>query len=60
MTEDKYKCCDCLDVCEIEPEEIHYSGTHCTNGNSGIHKTGFYLSTCCQADYIVDYEDEEL
>jgi len=44
-------CCDCEDECELEKESFHYSGTHCTNGNDGIHYTGFYISECCGADY---------
>ena len=61
MTEDKYKCLGCGEDCGIEPEEIHYSGTHCTHGNSGVHKTGFWLSDCCQDDFLtydeLDWEE---
>ena len=56
MTSDKHYCLECKDECEVEPEEIHYSGTHCTNGRAGVFKTGFYLSVCCGADFLI-YDD---
>ena len=50
MSEEKYKCSNCFSDCEIEQEEIHYSATHCAP-HGGIHKTGFYWSACCYADF---------
>jgi len=44
------KCSECGDTCKAIEEELGYSGTHCTNGKNGIHKTGRYISDCCLAD----------
>ncbi len=51
---DKYFCDSCGDECEIIEETFDYAGTHCTNGRSGTHRTGRYLSKCCLADYTLD------
>ena len=60
MTSDKHYCCVCNEDCDIEPEEIHYSGTHCTNGNGGVHKTGFYYSVCCGAEFLTYDENDNI
>jgi len=50
---DEYKCLSCGELCKLVEETFDYAGTHCTNGNSGTHKTGHYLTDCCLADYEV-------
>ncbi len=59
MNDTKYKCEECGEECQIEEELIHYSGTHCTNGNSGVHHTGHYSSTCCEAGYEESEESDK-
>ena len=51
-------CEDCGEECEIVEETFGYSGTHCTNGKSGTHHTGVYLSKCCLADFTDNSEQE--
>lgn len=46
-----YKCLDCGEECNIIEETFDYSGTHCTHGNGGTHHTGYYSSSCCDADF---------
>ena len=46
----KYKCDMCGEPCSIVEETFDYAGTHCTNGKSGIHHTGIYVSDCCLAE----------
>ena len=43
-------CLDCNEECNPEEETFDYVGTHCTNGKSGTHRTGGYVSDCCGAD----------
>ena len=52
-------CTDCLHVCGEQEETFDYSGTHCTNGKSGTHHTGHYVSDCCGAE-TVELRDFEL
>jgi len=49
--EPKFTCTDCGEPCELVEETFDYAGTHCTNGKSGTHHTGVYVSKCCGADY---------
>ena len=48
-------CCECGEECKIVEETFDYAGTHCTNGVSGTHHTGVYVSDCCSADYEIVY-----
>jgi len=50
-----YICANCGEPCGIVEETFDYAGTHCTNGNSGTHHTGIYVSDCC-----LDEVDEKL
>ena len=50
-TPPEYKCMMCGELCEVVEEEFDYSGTHCTYGQPGTHKTGEYVSRCCASDY---------
>ena len=50
LSED-FICDDCEQACSIFEETIDFSGTHCTGGRDGTHRTGVYLSECCNADY---------
>ena len=54
-------CNECREECEVEEEIWHYSGTHCTHGQSGIHHTGWYYSVCCSAEFGIDdlLDDED-
>lgn len=45
-----YVCSCCGDECDVIEEEFFYLGTHCTNGISGNHHTGEYVSNCCLAE----------
>jgi hypothetical protein len=58
---DKLICLDCKDECQIVEETFDYSGTHCTNGNGGVHHTGHYSSDCCNAEYMDadEYHEEQ-
>lgn len=47
----EYLCKECLEGCEVFEDSFDYSGTHCSNGASGTHHTGFYQSRCCHASY---------
>lgn len=47
-------CTDCKEKCVTVEETFDYAGTHCTNGESGTHHTGVYVSKCCLAE--VDYD----
>jgi hypothetical protein len=47
----KLVCDECGEECEKREITYHYSGTHCTHGESGVHHTGDYESVCCGADY---------
>ena len=47
----KFICEECGERCKVDEESFDYSGTHCTNGNGGTHKTGLYYSSCCDAGY---------
>ena len=46
-----YICLTCEEPCDLEEDVIHYSGTHCTHGQSGVYHTGHYYSDCCMGDY---------
>ncbi len=46
-----FKCNECGELCKVIEETFDYSGTHCTNGNGGTHRTGHYASDCCDAGY---------
>ena len=46
------KCVECGEPCGTIEETFDYSGTHCTHGISGTHRTGIYVSDCCLSDYI--------
>jgi len=46
----KLICTECSDECRLVEETFGFAGTHCTNGNSGTHRTGVYLSHCCGAE----------
>ena len=50
MCEPERICTDCGDPCEVVEETFGYSGTHCTNGISGTHHTGVWVSDCCGAE----------
>ncbi len=54
-TLDKYICGNCGEPCSIVEETFDYAGTHCTNGQSGTHHTGVFVSDCCLDDYEVKY-----
>ena len=59
MSDEKFICCECREVCDIVEETFDYSATHCAP-SGGIHHTGFYTSKCCDADFGVDnYEEDE-
>ena len=45
-------CEECGEPCESVEDTFDFSGTHCTNGNGGTHRTGEYSSSCCGADYL--------
>ena len=47
---DKLICTECGDACRLVEETFSYAGTHCTGGNSGIRRTGYYSSDCCNSD----------
>lgn len=49
--EKKYKCLYCNNDCEIMPE--------LTQLPNPFKKTGYYLSKCCAAEYLV-YDDRDL
>ena len=51
-------CEECGEPCESVEDTFDYSGTHCTNGNGGTHRTGEYSSSCCGADYLENVESE--
>ena len=51
------KCDECGNECNVIEETWGYSGTHCTNGIEGIHRTGHWYSDCCDAGYS---EQEEI
>jgi len=46
----QYLCPECKEPCKSVEETFDYAGTHCTNGESGTHRTGNYVSDCCGAD----------
>ena len=48
--EEKSTCCGCGNECKAIEETFDYTGTHCTNGNGGTHRTGNYISDCCLDD----------
>jgi len=51
-------CNECEQTCYEIEETIEYSGTHCNYGNDGTHKTGYWVSDCCEAKYkLVDNEE---
>ena len=43
-------CEECGEPCESIEDVIDFSGTHCTNGIGGTHRTGEYSSSCCGAE----------
>lgn len=43
-------CNECNEQCKGVEETFDYPGTHCNNGQSGIHHTGVYKSDCCESD----------
>jgi len=45
-----FKCNWCGEICEAVEETFDYSGTHCSGGKDGFHRTGNYLSSCCDAE----------
>lgn len=45
-----YQC----DECDVIEETFDYSGTHCNNGKSGTHRTGIYLSSCCDSHHFTE------
>lgn len=47
----EWVCINCGQPCKPIEETFNYVGTHCTNGQPGIHHTGHYVSDCCFADY---------
>ncbi len=47
-------CIECGHECKPEEECFYYAGTHCTNGKSGTHYTGTYVSDCCGAEVRED------
>ena len=46
----KIKCSECGEECKLIEETFDYAGAHCTNGKSGTHHTGIYVSDCCFAE----------
>jgi len=46
-----YICEECGEECSIFEETFDYSGTHCTNGEGGTHKTGGWYSECCYSRF---------
>ncbi len=56
----EFKCEMCGEPCEVEHEQISYSGTHCTHGRDGVWTSDYYVSCCCGASYVdyVEGEDE--
>lgn len=54
-------CTECGKECNVIPldNSFSYAGTHCTNGNGGIHYPpgyGMPVSDCCEADVIDEYD----
>lgn len=54
----KHKCLECNEDCKIVEETFDYSATHCAP-NGGIHKTGFYTSDCCDAEFLT-YDERDM
>lgn len=48
----EFECEECGEKCEAVEEVFDYSGTHCTGGEAGTHRTGNYYSSCCDAGMI--------
>jgi len=47
------KCLKCGEECILvkQNDSFYYSGTHCTNGQSGTHKMpSYYVSDCCEVE----------
>ena len=55
----EFKCQDCDQPCEPEEETFDYAGTHCTNGRLGVHHTGHYVSDCCGAVLVNNFDSFE-
>lgn len=47
----KYTCDECGERCDIGEDTWDYAGTHCNNGQPGVHRTGVWSSVCCDAGY---------
>ena len=47
-------CSQCKEKCATVEECFDYAGTHSTNGKSGTHRTGHYVSECCLEE--VEYD----
>lgn len=54
------KCDECGNECNVIEETWGYSGTHCTNGIEGIHRTGHWYSDCCDAGYSEQEEIDQM
>ncbi len=54
----EFKCEMCGEPCEVEHEQISYSGTHCTHGMDGVWTSDYYVSCCCGASYV-DWVEED-